>query len=97
MKGLAVVRGLQEDRLILYAECLRPSLIPRPEEEEKGPGFSRSCMHLIAVEFHHITIDILLYAHDARIDTKCNTVRRFMIARYGMQETHSIVLIQRPI
>ena len=40
------------------------------------------------------TIDILPYAHDARINTKRNTVRRFMIAKYGMQETHSIVLIQ---
>ena len=43
------------------------------------------------------TIDILPYAHDARIDTKRNTVRRFMIAKYGRQETHSILLIQRLI
>ena len=43
------------------------------------------------------TIDILQYARDARIDTKRNTVRRFMVAKYGMQETHSIVLIQRTI
>ena len=42
------------------------------------------------------TIDILPYACDAIIDTKHNTVRRFMIAAYGMQ-AHSIVLIQRPI
>ena len=43
------------------------------------------------------TIDILPYTRDARIDTKRNTVRRFMVAKYGMQETHSIVLIQRLI
>ena len=94
-----MVRGLQEDRLILYAECPRPSLVPRPEEQEKGSGFSCLCMRLIAVEFHRlcITIDILLYTHDARIDTKRNIVRRFMLARYGMQETHLIVLIQRSI
>ena len=36
------------------------SLVPRPEEEEKGPGFSRSHMHLIAVEFHHLRI-LLMY------------------------------------
>ena len=42
------------------------------------------------------TIDILPYAHDARIDTKHNTdtVHRFMVAKYGMQEAHLIVLIQ---
>ena len=28
------------------------SLVPRPEEEEKGFGFSRLSMRLIAVEFH---------------------------------------------
>ena len=28
------------------------SLVPRPKKEEKGPGFSHLCMHLIAVEFH---------------------------------------------
>ena len=91
-----MLRGLQEGRLILYSECPRPILVPRPEEEEEGPGFTRSCMRLIAVEFHRlcITIDILLYAHDARIDTKRNTVHR---SRYGMQETHLIVLIQRSI
>ena len=43
------------------------------------------------------TIDILPYARDARIDTKRNTVRRFMVAKYGTQETHLIVLIQQPI
>ena len=42
------------------------------------------------------TVDILTYPHDARIDTKRNTIRRFMIANNSMQETHSIVLIQRP-
>ena len=43
------------------------------------------------------TIDILPYARDARIDTKRNTVRRFIIAKYGMRESHSIVRIQQPI
>ena len=43
------------------------------------------------------TTDILPYARDANIDTKRNTVRRLMVATYGTQETHSFVLIQRPI
>ena len=36
-----------------------PSLIPKPEEEEKGPGFSRSRMCLIILnylEFNHVLI-----------------------------------------
>ena len=33
-------------------------ITPKEEEEEKGPGFSRLRMHLIAVELPH-TIDIL--------------------------------------
>ena len=32
------------------------SFVPRPEEEEKGPSFSHSCMHLIAVELHQLLI-----------------------------------------
>ena len=46
-----------------------------------------------------LTTDILPYARDININTKRNIVRRFMIAKYtyGMQETHSILLIQRPI
>ena len=40
---------------------------------------------------------MLPYVRDANIDTKHNTVCRFMIAMYGMQETHSFALIQRPI
>ena len=36
------------------------SLVPRPEEEEKGPGFSRWRMRLIAVEFHRLRI-LLIY------------------------------------
>ena len=68
-------------------------LIPRPEEEKKGPGFSCLRMRLIAVHIHRLpppphTINILPYARDANIDTKLNTVCRFMIATYGMQETH---------
>ena len=48
-------------------------------------------MRLIVVELPppH-TIDILQYARDAGIDIKRNTVRRFMIAKYGIQETHSL-------
>ena len=39
------------------------SLVFRPEEkEEKGPGFSRLCMHLITVEFHSLCI-LLIYLH----------------------------------
>ena len=39
------------------------SLVFRPEEkEEKGPGFSRLCMHLITVEFHCFCI-LLIYLH----------------------------------
>ena len=33
------------------------------------------------------TIDILAYTRDTRIDTKRNTVHRFIIAAYGMQLT----------
>ena len=43
--------------------CRRmPCLVPRPEEgeEKKGPGFSRSRMRLIAVEFHRLRI-LLIY------------------------------------
>ena len=39
------------------------SLIPRPKEEEKGPGFSCLRMRLIAVEFH--ILHIFLYIRDA--------------------------------
>ena len=42
------------------------------------------------------TIDILPYARDANIDTKCYTVHRFMAA-YSMQETHSALHIQQLI
>ena len=49
-------------------------------------------MRLIAVEFNRLRI-LLIYFR--MLDTKRNTVHRFMIAKYGMQETHSIVLIQR--
>ena len=43
------------------------------------------------------SIDIFPYTCDVNIDTKRNTVCRFMTVKYGMQETHSIVLNQRPI
>ena len=32
------------------------SLVPRPKEEEKGPGFSCSRVRLITVEFHNLCI-----------------------------------------
>ena len=73
------------------------SLVPRPEEEEKGPGFSCLCMCLInhgGIPLPPHTVDILPYACDDRIDTERNTVRTFMIAKYGMQGTHSIVILQ---
>ena len=68
-------------------------LIPRPEEEMKGSGFSCLRMCLIAVHIHRLpppphTINILPYARGANINTKLNTVCRFMIAKYGMLETH---------
>ena len=72
---------------------LVPSCRPK-EEEEKRPGFSRSRMHChggIPPPPH--AIDILPYACDAWIDTKRNTVHRFMIAK----KLTWFVLIQRPI
>ena len=45
----------------LFAFILKCSLVPRPnEKDEKGPGFSRSQMHLIVVEFHCLHI-LLMY------------------------------------
>ena len=48
-----------------FAQCVslvQYSLVPRPKEEEgeKGPGFSRLRMRLIAVEFHRLRI-LLIY------------------------------------
>ena len=75
-----------------------PSLIPRPEGGERA--WFQPFVHVlnrggIPPPLH--TIGILPYTHDARIDTKRNTVCRFMVTKYGMEETHSIVLIQQPI
>ena len=57
------------------------SLAPRPkeEEEEKGPGFSRLHMRLIAMESHtKCTLLIyFLYTCDAKIDATRCTVHRF--------------------
>ena len=39
-----------------YKRDILGSLVPSPEEEEKGPGFSRSRMRLITVEFHRLRI-----------------------------------------
>ena len=44
----------------LHYSHIHASLVPRPEEEEKGPGFSHSRMLLIAVEFHRLRI-LLIY------------------------------------
>ena len=58
------------------------SLVSRPEqeEEEKGPGFSRLLMCL----FHRLCI-LLPYTYDTNTDTRRYTVRRFIIAAYGLQ------------
>ena len=65
------------------------SLFPRPEEKEKGPGFSRLCMHLITMEFHNLRI-LSTYLHTfvmPNFDTKHYTVCRFIVAKYiCMQE-----------
>ena len=45
------------------------SLIPRPEEEEKGPGFSRLFAHHGGIPLLPHTIDILSYTCDANSDT----------------------------
>ena len=67
------------------------SLVPRSEEEEKGPGFSHFHMGLIAVEFHHLCI-LLIYFHRLQthnyVDTKRYIVCRFIMPACGMQETH---------
>ena len=43
--------------------------VPRPkEEEEKGPGFSRSHMRLITVEFHCLRI-LLIYMYFHKLVT----------------------------
>ena len=66
------------------------SLVSKPEqeEEEKGPGFSHSHVCLIVVEFHRLHIYILPYAYDVNIDTRHYTVRRFIIAVYGIQRNY---------
>ena len=67
----------------------------RGGERKKGlVSAVRACANRSGIPPPPHTIDILPYACDARIDTKRNTVRRFMVAKYGMQETHSIVLIE---
>ena len=50
-------------------------------------------IHALGISLPH-TIDILLYAHDASINTKPYAVRRFIIAVHGMRRnsldcTHS--------
>ena len=62
------------------------SLIPRPEEEEKGPAVSCLRMRIIVVEFHCFRI-LLIYFHTLvtpNIDTTRYTVCRFTIAAYFM-------------
>ena len=89
LKSTSVVTNTHDQCRILL------SLVPRPkEEEEKGPGFSRSHMRLIAVELppSH-TLDIPPYTCDANIDTKSYTVSRFItatnaLARDSLDCTH---------
>ena len=57
------------------------SLVPRPQEEEKGPGFSHLHMRLIAVEFHRFRI-LLIYFRTLVIVTKRYSVRTFITAAY---------------
>ena len=72
--------------------------LPGPKRRRKGlVSAVRACANRGGIPPPPHTIDILPYARDARIETKRNTVRRLMVAKYGMQEIHSIVLIQRPI
>ena len=65
------------------------SLVPRPEEEgEKGPGFSRLRMRLIAVEFHRLRILLKYFCTlvtPILILTVTLHVRILIIAAYGMQ------------
>ena len=51
-----------ENEIILGFTTSQISLVPRPkkEEEENGPGFSRSRMRLTAVEFHRLRV-LLIY------------------------------------
>ena len=73
------------------------ALFPGPKRRKGLVSAVQACANCGAISPPLHTIDILLYARDARINTKRNTVHRFMKAKYGMQETHSIVLIQWPI
>ena len=61
-KGMGI-----ETRMIFVRESFgdikMSNLVPRLEEEEKGPGFSHLCMCLIPPPPH--TIGILTYARDA--------------------------------
>ena len=75
------------------------ALFPGPKRRRRKGLVSavRACANRGGIPPLPHTIDILPYDCDARIDTKRNTARRFMIVKYGMQETHWIVLIQQPI
>ena len=59
------------------------SLIPRPEK--RGEGWFQPFAHALNCGTVSDTIDILPYTHDAYVDTKRYTVRRFIIAAYGLQ------------
>ena len=84
-------------------ELLRPQYLVdsasyRVRAGPKRKGLASTVAHALnrgwIPPFPH-TVDILPYAREAGIDTKRNTVHRSMIAKYAMQETHTIVLIQR--
>ena len=51
------------------------SLIPRPEEEEKGHSFSCSCVGLIVVEFHCFCIPLIYF---------CTLVMPIVILRFTL-------------
>ena len=70
----------------LFVFTLRLSLVPSPKEEEEKDWFQLFARALnrggIPPPLH--IIDILLYTCDANIiNTKCYTVRKFIIAAYG--------------
>ena len=99
-------RGLQY--LVCVSVCLSMCVsvtqhlasFPGPKRRRRRKGLVSAvctCANRGGIPPPPHTIDVLPYACDANIDTKRNTVRRFMVAKYGTQETHSIVLIQQTI
>ena len=50
---------------VLACNKTKLSLVPRPEEEEKGPGFSRSRMRLVISDLTMARVDQWEGANDA--------------------------------